>query len=187
MLTPDCAPADIAGGVIRLLLGGVLLLSGVLKIGRAQGMEPVVRALGLPTRHALALGLPALVTVEVGVGAWLITGIQVAAALSIATALFVAFTVTMLRLVRASYKGGCACFGEGGGHQVGIVHIGRNIVLTLASTFALMRGMGGSCVGSAPWLLPPATLPLAFVLLLVGMLIYTLALEVEAALRAPVR
>jgi CHASE2 domain-containing sensor protein len=83
-------------------------------------------------------------------------------------------------LVRRGYKGSCACFGAVDKHQVGVVHLIRNVVLILATAFALTQSFTSVCVHLTVWNLPPLVPATAMVLLIVTGLLYVLAAEVEA-------
>lgn len=187
VLLVPCTNIELVGATVRLILSSVLLLTGTLKLSRWPVFMPIARELGFSSRPLLTTGLQVLPIVEVFLGAWLFVGQRPTAALSVTLLLFTGFTVVLFVLVRRGYKGSCACFGAVDRHQVGIVHLIRNIVLILATTFALMQSFTSICMGLPAWRLPPLILATAMVLLVVAGLLYVLAAEAEALFKHAAR
>lgn len=184
MSAPSCATIDILGSTVRLMLGSLLILAGLLKLAHGQELEMVGRSFHFIPNRLLSIGSRAVAPLELSLGVWLVLGYQATAALGVATLLFTLFTATLIALVRAGYRGRCACFGAADRYEVGFVHLGRNALLTLASAFALTQSWTGACARSLPWDLPRFAPALAIALLAFGALAYILAAEVETLLRA---
>lgn len=121
------------GRVAAILLGGVLLLSGALKVvGR-----PVWRA------QAAELGVPRPVAVmvpfvELVLGALLIVDVGREAAAVLAVLLLVGFTVFVVRLLRRGERAPYACFGALSRREVGWSAVARNLVLIALGVVAAL-------------------------------------------------
>jgi uncharacterized membrane protein YphA (DoxX/SURF4 family) len=100
--------------IARLVLGGVLLLAGVLKIGNLQKSAMAVRAYELlPVSLANFLGY-ALPWVEIGVGLLLITGAAVRISGLIGAITMLAFIIAISQAWARGLSIDCGCFGGGG-------------------------------------------------------------------------
>jgi uncharacterized membrane protein YphA (DoxX/SURF4 family) len=100
--------------IARLVLGGVLLLAGVLKIGNLQKSAMAVRAYELlPVSLANFLGY-ALPWVEIGVGLLLITGAAVRISGLIGAVTMLAFIIAISQAWARGLSIDCGCFGGGG-------------------------------------------------------------------------
>ena len=98
----------------RLILGGVLLLAGALKIGNLQKSAMAVRAYELlPVSLANLLGY-ALPWVEIGVGLLLITGAAVRISGLIGAFTMLAFIIAIAQAWARGLSIDCGCFGGGG-------------------------------------------------------------------------
>ena len=98
----------------RLILGGVLLLAGALKIGNLQKSAMAVRAYELlPVSLANLLGY-ALPWVEIGVGLLLITGAAVRISGLIGAITMLAFIIAISQAWARGLSIDCGCFGGGG-------------------------------------------------------------------------
>jgi hypothetical protein len=178
-----CTNVELAATAIRVMLGIIMLLAGSLKW--AQGLEytSLAKALGLRSRRLSKIGFQLLPAMEFLLGVWLLAGQWVTVALGMTLLLFASFTLVLGVLVRVGYKGSCACFGAVDRHQVGLVHLMRNIILMLGTAFALTQSFQSACVGGTVWRLPSSVLAIAVVLLAVAALVYILASEVETFFR----
>ena len=100
--------------IARLILGGVLLAAGALKIGNLQKSAMAVRAYELlPVSLANFLGY-ALPWVEIGVGLLLITGAAVRISGLIGAITMLAFIVAISQAWARGLSIDCGCFGGGG-------------------------------------------------------------------------
>ena len=125
----------------RLILGGILVVAGGLKIPHPDKSAMAVRAYELlPISVANLFGY-SLPWVEVGVGILLILGIAVRINAAIGTLLMVLFVIAISQAWSRGLSIDCGCFGNGG--QVApedtryLEEILRDIGLAIAGLFAL--------------------------------------------------
>lgn len=98
----------------RLILGGVLLVAGAIKVVDPYGSATSVRAYQvLPVHLANFLGF-VLPFVEIGIGIFLIVGIWVRFAAFAGAALMVMFIVAIAQAWIRGISLDCGCFGKGG-------------------------------------------------------------------------
>ena len=125
----------------RLILGGILVVAGVLKIPHPDKSAMSVRAyelLPVPVANVFGYSLP---WVEVGVGLLLVFGIAVRINALIGTLLMVMFIVAISQAWARGLTIDCGCFGSGG--QVAkedtryLQEILRDVGLALAGIFAM--------------------------------------------------
>ena len=98
----------------RLILGGVLLAAGALKIGNLQKSAMAVRAyelLPVSLAHFLGYTLP---WIEIGVGLLLITGALVRISGLIGAVTMLAFIIAIGQAWARGLSIDCGCFGGGG-------------------------------------------------------------------------
>ena len=103
-----------AGLVARLVVGGVWIYAGALKLPDPDASVAAVRAYELlPGESAVTVGhlLPIL---EVVVGAMLVLGVLVRGAAVVSGLLFVAFVVGIVSVWSRGIEIDCGCFGGGG-------------------------------------------------------------------------
>ena len=124
----------------RLLLGGVLLAAGALKISHPDKSAMSVRAyelLPIPVANAFGYSLP---WIEIGVGLLLLIGIAVRLNAIIGGVLMVLFIFAISQAWARGLSIDCGCFGSGG--QVDpkdtkyLQEILRDIGLAIAAVFA---------------------------------------------------
>jgi hypothetical protein len=100
--------------IARLVLGGVLIAAGALKIGNLQKSAMAVRAYEmLPVSFANFLGY-SLPWVEVGVGLLLITGTVVRTSGLIGAIIMIVFIIAISQAWARGLSIDCGCFGGGG-------------------------------------------------------------------------
>jgi uncharacterized membrane protein YphA (DoxX/SURF4 family) len=98
----------------RLILGGVLLAAGGLKIGNLQKSAMAVRAYEmLPVSLANSLGY-ALPWIEVGIGLLLIVGVAVRISGLLGAFTMLAFIIAISQAWARGLSIDCGCFGGGG-------------------------------------------------------------------------
>lgn len=111
-----------AGIVAAVVVAGVLLVAGVLKLAQVANWRAQAAGLGVPALVATALPF-----VEIALGAALLVQWQRHAVAWAAVALFVAFTALLgLRLAQGQ-RPPCACFGALSARPIGAVHMARNV------------------------------------------------------------
>ena len=100
--------------VARLILGGVLLVAGGLKVGNLQKSAMAVRAYELlPTAIANFLGY-VLPWIEIGLGLLLISGVAVSISGLFGAIIMFAFTIAIAQAWARGLSIDCGCFGGGG-------------------------------------------------------------------------
>jgi uncharacterized membrane protein YphA (DoxX/SURF4 family) len=116
----------------RLLLGGVLLVAGVLKLpDPAEGVRAVraFRLLPEPVVPAVGYGLPVL---EIALGVLLVLGTAVRLAAVLTAVLLAAFVVGILGAWLRGLAIDCGCFGGGGSVAANQTRYGTETVRDLA-------------------------------------------------------
>lgn len=100
--------------VARLVLGGVFIVSGALKVSdlAASGRSVVAYRL-LPYSAATTVGA-VLPFVEIGVGLLLVVGLATRLAAAVSVVLLVAFIVGIISVWSRGLRIDCGCFGSGG-------------------------------------------------------------------------
>lgn len=105
---------DVVGLLARLVLGGVLLAAGLLKIGDLTGsVQSVVAYQVFPYELARLIGTT-LPVIEVAVGLLLVVGLLTRAAATVGGALMLAFVVGIISAWARGLAIDCGCFGTGG-------------------------------------------------------------------------
>lgn len=98
----------------RLILGGVLLVAGALKVGNLQKSAMAVRAYELlPTAVANFLGY-VLPWLEIGLGLLLILGVAVSISGLFGAIIMLAFIIAISQAWARGLSIDCGCFGGGG-------------------------------------------------------------------------
>jgi len=98
----------------RLILGGVLIVAGALKIGNLQKSAMSVRAYEmLPIWLANFFGY-ALPWVEIGIGALLILGVAVRIMGALGALIMLSFIIAIAQAWARGLSIDCGCFGGGG-------------------------------------------------------------------------
>lgn len=105
---------DLAGTALRLVLGGVLLVAGALKVTNLDASVLAVRAYELLPWDAAGLVGRALPVLEILVGLLLIVGLFTRSAALAAGLLMLAFVVGIASAWARGLAIDCGCFGGGG-------------------------------------------------------------------------
>jgi uncharacterized membrane protein YphA (DoxX/SURF4 family) len=131
------------GTLARLVLGGVFLVAGALKVGDPDASVRAVQAYRLlPTGVAEVVGytLPA---VEIGLGLLLLLGLMTRVAAVVALVLLVAFVIGVSSAWARGLSIDCGCFGGGGEVAPGatryVEELVRDAGLILAAAFLIVR------------------------------------------------
>lgn len=106
--------ADLVGLLCRLVLGGVLLAAGVLKVGDLTGSVQSVLAYELFSYDVARLVGTLLPVVEIAAGLLLIVGLLTRPAAAVGGLLMVAFIVGIASAWARGLAIDCGCFGTGG-------------------------------------------------------------------------
>ena len=128
--------------VARLVIGGVLLAAGALKIGHVDwlaGQIASYRILPAVLIAPLAIALPLF---EIVLGAYLLIGLYTKVAAWIAVAEFVLFAAAIASVVLRGIPASCGCFGPGDVRPASWLEVGRDLALALVAAFIAWRGPG---------------------------------------------
>ena len=126
----------------------VMLLSGVAKAGRPTATRDAFRSMGVPQAlrsETLATSLP---YVEIVLGVLLLAtwSWPLAVVGAATTALFAAYWVLVLRVLRRDEEVDCGCFGALGDDRVSGTTLARNSLLVVLGILATAFGASGSGV-----------------------------------------
>lgn len=131
------------GLVARLVVGGVWIVAGVLKLPDPAASVRAVRAYDLLPEMIVPTVGHLLPLVEVAVGACLIVGLLTRAAAAVSTVLMVAFVVGIASAWARGLQIDCGCFGGGGLDADATAtypwDIARDAALALASAWLAVR------------------------------------------------
>lgn len=154
--------------MLRLLLGGLLLLAGVTKLADRAGFRQAVAEYEVLPRELERPFAALLPWLETTLGILLLLGLGTIVAASLATPLFLGFGVAIgANLLRGRHVD-CHCFGSVHNEQIGWPALLRSVALVLA---ALVVALGASRFGAlesvlfgSPGRLPPAgeVIPIVF-------------------------
>jgi uncharacterized membrane protein YphA (DoxX/SURF4 family) len=107
--------------VSRFVLGSIMFLAGISKIGVPETMKVGIRAYEIPLPdfvvNVMAVGLPIL---EVALGAWLILGLFTRISGLIAAVLMAVFTVAITSAWMRGLDISCGCFGGAEANSIGL-------------------------------------------------------------------
>jgi uncharacterized membrane protein YphA (DoxX/SURF4 family) len=131
------------GLVARLVVGGVWIVAGALKLPDPHASVQAVRAYQLlPGDSAVLIG-NALPAVEVVLGALLVLGVLTRPAAAVSAALMLAFVVGIASVWARGIEIDCGCFGGGGPSAAGSsaypLEIARDLALFAASVWLVVR------------------------------------------------
>jgi uncharacterized membrane protein YphA (DoxX/SURF4 family) len=128
--------------VVRVLLGGLLLVTGALKVGHAPDLAAAIagfRLLPAAVIGPLALALPFF---ELLLGAYLAAGLFTRASALIAAAQFLVYAGAIASAVIRHIPADCGCFGPHDAAVADWPHVAFDLALALASAFVAFRAPG---------------------------------------------
>jgi uncharacterized membrane protein YphA (DoxX/SURF4 family) len=106
--------ADVTGLVARLVLGGVFLVAGALKVTTPEAMAKATQAYQVLPHDVAAYVGYALPTVEIILGLLLVLGLFTRVAAVLTSLLLVAFLIGIAQAWARGLTIDCGCFGGGG-------------------------------------------------------------------------
>ncbi|MGC1379917.1 MAG: MauE/DoxX family redox-associated membrane protein [Candidatus Baltobacteraceae bacterium] len=127
---------------IRLLLGGLLLVAGALKVGHPADLAANIAAFRLlPSAVAgpLAIGLPYF---ELLLAIYLIAGLFTRVVALVAAAQFVIYAGAIASAVVRHIQASCGCFGPRDAAVADWPHVAFDLALAAASLFVAYRAPG---------------------------------------------
>jgi uncharacterized membrane protein YphA (DoxX/SURF4 family) len=128
--------------VMRVLLGGLLIVTGALKVGHAPDLAAAIAGFRLLPAGAvgpLALALPFF---ELLLGGYLVAGLFTRTAAMVAAAQFVIYAGAIASAVIRHIPANCGCFGP---HDTAVAdwpHVAFDLALALCSAFVAYRAPG---------------------------------------------
>jgi uncharacterized membrane protein YphA (DoxX/SURF4 family) len=137
---------QIAVLIIRLLLGGLLVVAGALKVGHPAELAASIagfRILPPQVTGPLALALP---YVELMLGAYLIAGLFTRAAATITAIQFVAYAGAVASAVVRHIAANCGCFGPSDTAVADWPHVTLDLCFAVASAFVAYGAPGALAV-----------------------------------------
>ncbi|MEO6836594.1 MAG: MauE/DoxX family redox-associated membrane protein [Candidatus Tumulicola sp.] len=132
--------------VIRIVVGGLLVVAGSLKIGHPVELAAAIAGFRLLAPLAigpLALALPYL---EVLLGGYLIVGLFARVAAIVACAQFVVYAAAVASAVLRHIPAGCGCFGPNDSAVADWPHVAFDLGLALASAFIAYGAPGALAI-----------------------------------------
>jgi uncharacterized membrane protein YphA (DoxX/SURF4 family) len=140
---------------LRLALGGVLLVAGVLKAhdGPTSTAVTIAGYRILPAAAVAPLGV-ALPYLEILLGAYLVAGLFTRIVGWIAAVQFAIFSVAVASLVIRKIAADCGCFGSGVAVPPSWGHVALDILAACASIVVALLGPGALALD---WLLFPSS------------------------------
>jgi uncharacterized membrane protein YphA (DoxX/SURF4 family) len=133
---------EIAVLIIRVLLGGLLLLAGILKVAHPTELAASVasfRLLPAAIVGPLALALPYL---EILLGAYLIAGLFTRTVAAVVALQFVAYAGAIGSAVARHIPANCGCFGPNDSATADWPHVAFDLALAAASVFVAYGAPG---------------------------------------------
>ena len=136
------SPMDVAVLVLRVILGGILLVAGGLKVAHPAELAAAIagfRLLPAGIVGPLALALP---LIELLLGGYLVVGLFTRAIAAIATAQFLIYAGAVASAVVRHIPANCGCFGPNDTAVADWPHVGSDLLLAAASAFVAIGAPG---------------------------------------------
>lgn len=132
--------------VVRVLVGGLLLATGILKIGHPADLAAAIagfRLLPAGVIGPMALALP---YIELLLGAYLVAGLFTRAAAVISAVQFGIYAAAIGSAVVRHIPANCGCFGPGDRSVADWPHVAFDLLLAAASAFIAYGAPGAWAV-----------------------------------------
>jgi uncharacterized membrane protein YphA (DoxX/SURF4 family) len=132
--------------IIRVLLGGLLVVAGALKIGQPAALAATIAAFRLlPSAIVgpLALALP---YIELLLGAYLVAGLFTRAVAAISAIAFLCYAAAIASAVLRHIPANCGCFGPNDKAVADWPHVAFDLVLAVASGFVVYAAPGALAI-----------------------------------------
>jgi uncharacterized membrane protein YphA (DoxX/SURF4 family) len=128
--------------IVRLLLGGLLIVAGALKVGHPSELAATIagfRLLPPAVVGPLALALP---YVELVFGAYLVVGLLTRIVAAIVTVQFLLYGGAIASAVLRGIPANCGCFGPNDTSVADWPHVAFDLLLAAASAFVMYKAPG---------------------------------------------
>ncbi len=133
---------DTAVLIVRLLVGGLLLVAGALKVGHPSELAATIagfRLLPPALIGPLALALP---YVELVFGGYLVTGLLTRIVAAIVALQFLLYAGAIASAVLRGIPANCGCFGPNDASVADWPHVAFDLLLASASAFVAYNAPG---------------------------------------------
>lgn len=146
------AATGLAVAIVRILLGGLFIFAGVIKLGDIQGFAFSVKAFEIfpaEAEHAVRLVTFAVPWTELIIGVMLVLGYWTRGAALLLAAILAGFVAGIVSVLARDMNVTCGCFGRferpctG---PIGVCHVIRNAVLLLGTLFVVWKGPGSMAI-----------------------------------------
>jgi len=128
--------------VVRVLLGGLLVVTGLLKVGHAPDLAAAIAGFRLLPSAAigpLALALPFF---EIMLGGYLIAGLFTRTAAIVAAVQFTVYAAAIASAVLRHIPANCGCFGPNDAAVADWPHVAFDLALVVAAAFIAYAAPG---------------------------------------------
>lgn len=132
--------------VVRVLLGGVLLAAGVLKVGHPAELASNIAGFRLLPPNVVGPLAVALPYVELLLGAYLVVGLFTKAIAAIAAAQFIVYAGAIGSAVLRHIPVSCGCFGPNDSATADWPHVAFDVLLAVAAIFIAYAAPGALAV-----------------------------------------
>ena len=137
---------EVAVLLIRVLLGGLLLAAGILKVGHPAELAATIagyRLLPPAVVGPMALALP---YVEIVLGGYLVAGLFTRAVATIAAVQSVCYAAAIASAVARHIPVNCGCFGPNDSAVADWPHVGFDLALAAVSAFVAYGAPGALAI-----------------------------------------
>lgn len=130
--------------VARVIVGGVLLAAGLLKLGHFDVLASMIAMYRIPFLAPqviipLSIAIP---LVEILVGAYLLIGLYTRAVAIVAMCEFVVFAAAIASVVIRHIPAPCGCFGPADTRPASWLEVARDLALAAVTAFIIWRAPG---------------------------------------------
>jgi uncharacterized membrane protein YphA (DoxX/SURF4 family) len=132
--------------VVRVLLGGLLLAAGVLKVGHPAALAANIAAFRLLPAFIVGPLAFALPYIELLLGAYLVAGLFTKVVAAIVAVQFAAYAAAIASAVLRHIPANCGCFGPNDTAVADWPHVAFDLVLVAAALFVAYRAPGALSV-----------------------------------------
>jgi uncharacterized membrane protein YphA (DoxX/SURF4 family) len=133
---------DAAVFVVRVLLGGLLIAAGVLKVGHSAELASNIAGFRLLPPDVVGPLAVALPYVELLLGGYLVVGLFTKVVATITAAQFLLYAAAIGSAVMRDIPVSCGCFGPNDSATADWPHVVFDLVLAIAAAFIAYAGPG---------------------------------------------
>ncbi|MBV8602786.1 MAG: DoxX family membrane protein [Candidatus Eremiobacteraeota bacterium] len=128
----------------RVLVGGLLLVAGALKIGHFDALASTIASYRIPflAPQLIAPLSVAIPLAEVVMGAYVLIGLYTRTAAALAAAEFGIFAAAIASVVLRGIPASCGCFGPGDTRPASWEEVARDLALAAVAAFIVWRAPG---------------------------------------------